>query len=165
MLRVEVVCALCLVSRALASLSEKAAARTYVDRVATFGGAEGLSGTLTLQDVLTLQAVQWVTSDIMVPGELVSSECGELSENETLWFEYGIHEAWRHSNSSDVGDQCGEHWTGGSWDPTAVCSSRSLNGACFACSTHGVDYQCSPETFDSGVDGRGNNNDLNSLGA
>jgi hypothetical protein len=121
-------------------------------KVATFGG-EGLSGSLTLQFNTELDKVQWTTSDITVPMTLIQEKCGDSTGEHG--FRYSINEAWRHFTPHAQGADCGELWTGGHWDPTAVCSRGSLNGACLYCLTELYGYKCSPETFGSGRDSKG----------
>jgi len=165
MARLQVVCLLCTLGIAAAKLADTVGAprgtngmgdvveeATYA-KVATFGG-DGLSGSLTLQLNVGLEVVQWTTSNISVPAQLVRKVCGDLNESQT--FAYSVNDAWRHvlaSYAEDTG--CGDLWTGGHWDPTAVCSKGSLNRACDTCKTKGSDYKCSSETFQSGPDGEG----------
>merc|ERR1711974_451114 len=122
--------------------------------VATFGG-KGLSGSLRLQLNRSLEAVQWTMSEMTVPVELIEEVCGKLPEAPT--FAYRVNEQWLHLLERHAQGEraCGEFWTGGHWDPTAVCSAASRNKACTECETLGKDYGCSPETFNSGRDHAG----------
>ena len=165
MFRARVVCVFCFAAHAAATSSDKLAApgstndtdvevgRRSREKVATFRG-DGLSGSLKLQLVRGVQNVQWTTSDMTVPVELIQEVCGDSTGEHT--FSYGINEAWRHLLTSHAqGEGCGALWTGGHWDPTAACSGGSLNRACLHCRTKGVGYKCSPETFESRPDGKG----------
>ena len=134
-----------------------AQAMRSVAKVAKFGGS-GISGSLTLQ--VSHQrwgsAVQWTTSDISVPAQLVQTICGDLPDEPT--FSYSINQKWGHwSQSHAEGEACDSSKTGGHWDPTAACSKASGNEACQECQTAPGDYQCSPETFSPKPDARGSN--------
>jgi len=157
--------ALCLAAGAAATVSDKVAAagganatlglRNYRVAVASFGG-EGLSGSLSLTTTThsSGQAVQWTTSELVVPTQLVQEVCGESAEVQS--FTYSINEAWLHPRVlHGQGEACGERYTGGHWDPTAACSSHSRNGACSKCHAVQGGYGCSPESFHAYADASG----------
>ena len=172
MLRAQVLCVFCLAARVATTSSEKLAApgstnvtgaemgKRSREKVAIFGG-DGLlvivvvvvGRSLKLQLVRGVQKVQWTTSDLTVPVELIQEVCGDLTGEHT--FSYSVNEAWRHLLTSHAqGEDCGNLWTGRHWDPTAACSGGSLNRACLHCHTKRVGYKCSPKTFESGPDGK-----------
>lgn len=128
---------------------------TYRAAVAKFDG-DGIGGSLELRvvDIGGFQVVRWTTSDIAVPAQLIQEVCGDMPEEQS--FAYSIHEMWSHNlTSHGKGAECSELWTGGSWDPTAACSTRSRNGACVECDTRGSGYSCSPQSFQPRPDGAG----------
>lgn len=136
-------------------IEEASGASRFSGLVATFGGA-GLSGSLKLEKGRQswYQAVQWTTSDMTVPAQLIRDVCGDFPEEQT--FEYHIHEKWGHFfKSHGQGADCAAMWTGDHWDPTAACGPKSGNGACHACNIQGEDYQCKADSFQPSPDAAG----------
>ena len=134
---------------------ETSGASRFGGLVATFGGP-GLSGSLKLTKSRQswFQAVQWTTSDITVPAQLVRDVCGDFPDEQT--FEYQIHDKWGHSSKSyGQGAECEAMWTGDHWDPTAACGPMSGNGACRACDIEGTDYRCKAAGFKASPDAAG----------
>ena len=137
--------------------NETAQAMRSIGRTAKFGGS-GIQGSLTLQ--VSYQrwgsAVEWTTSDVTLPAQLVQQVCGALPDEPT--FSYSINEKWGHwFKSYAEGGDCDSTKTGGHWDPTAACSKASGNEACQQCQTNQEGYQCSAEKFNPRADASGDN--------
>jgi len=99
------------------------------------------------------QAVNWTTSELRLPRELVQQVCGSTDGDAT--FAYSINERWEHGQRTFAhGKDCGAEVTGGHWDPTAACSEASGNPACEVCRTAG-DYCCDPDSFQPAPDASG----------
>jgi len=152
-----------LVGGAAASVADQVAAAQIGARLlARFGSADVDQSSLVTGSVRIqlggsagYQAVNWTTTAISLPGDLVRSICGPMPREQS--FTYSVNEKWGHGDGRLSGqgpEECGVAFTGGHWDPTAACSSMSANGACEVCGTKDG-YRCSPELFDPAPDASG----------
>jgi len=103
------------------------------------------------------QTVNWTTSGITIPTNLIQEVCGSTPDMPT--FTYSINEKWGHGEamrSAQGTELCGEAYTGRHWDPSAACSPSSGNDACTACA-RGIEdgYSCQPDKFSPKPDAAG----------
>jgi len=131
------------------------------ERTASFEnfGEELLHGSITFRlgfhSPTGEEAVEWTTSGIEIPAELIKRQCGVSELPQFMKLAYSVHNNWLfHLGNSATADGCGLLYTGGVWDPTAACSGESLNGACSKCHTS-PGYQCNPRAFQPNPDGKG----------
>jgi len=124
----------------IAGLSLFALANAQNVYVATFGGDNNITGTVTVDN-------GYVIVDMVVGDSATVSSTENVTECTDGGLKYHIHKYWTHSNSTDrYVSGCGSTYTGGHWDPWHGCGSASgndycsNNGGCIPVSDYSADF-------------------------
>lgn len=125
-----------MIGKALTVASVLATTQAQYQYVATFGGDNDITGTVTI-DRGSVSVDLDLSAMPDLPDDFETCTDGGLS--------YHIHELWNYNDTITESMACGADVTGGHWDPWNACGGASGNPYCYSGDTPGAN-QCIPKS-------------------